>query len=77
MKIEKNDKSFQELTSLAKQHNLPLKSFLLNDQHLDLVASTFYKHMPKMVRWSMNQEKFKQFYLNNRQQFVAHIPDNV
>ena len=77
MKIEKNEESFKELNALAKEKGQPLKAFLLDDNNLDLVSATFYKHMPKMVRWSMNAEKFKAFYLKNRQNFVAHLPEKI
>jgi hypothetical protein len=72
-KLEKNDKSFKELAAYAEQVKLPLKEMLLSDTHLDRVASIFYKHMPKMVKWSMKEEKFKEFYKQHRESLVAHI----
>lgn len=71
--VKKNDKAFKELVAYAKSVSLPLKSVLLSDAHLDKVSAIFYSHMPKMVRWSMNETKFKDFYKNHREEFAARI----
>lgn len=51
----------------------PLKEVLLSDDYLEQVSKIFYKHMPKMVRWTMKEEKFKEFYKNHREQLIAHM----
>lgn len=71
--VKKNDPAFKELTTFADTKNKPLKEVLLADEYLDDVSQIFYKHMPKMVRWSMKEEKFKEFYRTHREQLVAHI----
>lgn len=70
--VKKNDPAFQELEIFAKTKNKPLKEVLLSDEYLTEVAKIFYKYMPKMVRWSMKEEKFKEFYRNHREQLIAN-----
>lgn len=71
--VKKNDPAFKELATFADTKNKPLKEVLLSDEYLDDVSQIFYKHMPKMVRWSMKEAKFKEFYRTHREQLVAHI----
>ena len=73
MKLQKNDKAFQELTVYAKSVSTPLKEVLLSDIHFEKVTEIFYSHMPKMVRFAMNKDKFKAFYKLHREQFAAQI----
>ena len=73
MKLNKNDKAFKELDAYAKKIKQPLKQVLLSDDHLKQVSSIFYKHMPKVVKWSMKEEKFRDFYKNHRESLVATI----
>lgn len=73
LKVQKNDKAFKELDAYAKQQNLPLKEVLLSDTHLDEVTKIFYAHMPKMVRMAMKYDKFKGFYQDHRESFVAQM----
>jgi hypothetical protein len=72
-KLNRNDKAFKELETLAKQHKLPLPQFLVSDEHLDKVSEIFYSYMPKIIKFATNQEKFKEFYKANREQFVKAI----
>lgn len=73
IKVQKNDAAFKELVEYSKSVSLPLRDTLLSDSHLDKVSAIFYKHMPKMVRWSMNESKFKDFYKNHREDFAARL----
>lgn len=73
IKVQKNDKAFKELKEYADKIKMPFKDVLLSDAHLDQVSSIFYKHMPKMVRWSMKEDKFKEFYRTHREQMVNQI----
>lgn len=73
--IKKNDPAFQELKNLAKQKNLKLKELLLSDEHLQSVCSIFYKNSPKMVRWSMKEDKFIEFYKKHREKLVEQVGD--
>lgn len=72
-KVQKNDKAFKELKAYADSVNQPLKEVLLSDIHFDKVSEIFYTHMPKMVRWSMKLDKFKEFYSNHREQMVSSM----
>lgn len=71
--VKKNDPAFKELATFADSKKKPLRDVLLSDEYLEEVSKIFYKHMPKMVRWSMKEEKFKDFYKNHREQLVASI----
>lgn len=71
--VQKNDPAFKEVTIFAESKNKPLKDVLLSDEYLDDVSKIFYKHMPKMVRWTMKEIKFKNFYKNHREQLIAHM----
>lgn len=71
---KKNEKAFKELADYAKKTSLPLKQVLLSDEHLDNVAAIFYKNMPKLVRMAMKEQKFKEFYKANREQFTGQMP---
>ena len=73
LKVQKNDVAFKELSEYSKSVSMSLKDVLRSDDHLDKISSIFYKHMPKMIRWSMNETKFKEFYKNHREQFAANI----
>lgn len=72
-KVQKNDKAFKELKSYADSVHQPLKDVLLSDEHFDKVSDIFYANMPKMVRWSMKIDKFKDFYRNHREQMVSSM----
>lgn len=71
--VKKNDPAFKELAIFADGKNKPLRDVLLSDDYLDDVSKIFYKHMPKMVRWTMKEDKFKEFYKNHREQLIAHM----
>lgn len=73
--IKKNDPAFNELNSLAKEKKLKLKELLLSDEYILLVCDIFYKNSPKMVRWSMKEDKFIEFYKKHREKLVEHIGD--
>lgn len=72
-KVQKNDKAFKELAAYADSVKQPLKEVLLSDVHFDKVSEIFYANMPKMVRWSMKLDKFKEFYRNHREQMVGSM----
>ena len=71
LQVKKNDPAFKELATFAETKNKPFKEVLLSDEYLDDVSKIFYKHMPKMVRWTMKEEKFKEFYRTHREQLVS------
>ena len=71
--VKKNDPAFKELADYANGKQKPLKEVLLSDDYLVEVSKIFYKHMPKMIRWSMKEDKFTEFYKKHREQLVAHI----
>jgi hypothetical protein len=75
--VKKNDKAFQELAEYAKSQDKPLKEVLLSDDHLETVSKIFYKNMPKLVRFTMKEPKFQEFYKNHREQMVSQIIGNL
>lgn len=72
-KVNKNDKSFQELNSYAKSIKIPLKDLLMSDEHLEKVCDIFYAAMPKLVRFAMKKPAFIEFYKKNRVLFVKQM----
>lgn len=48
---------------------------MLSDEHLQSVCSIFYKNSPKMVNWSMKEDKFIEFYKKHREKLVENIGD--
>ncbi len=66
MAFQKNNTQAAKLTALSKQVNLPVRDMMLSDEHLDKVCPIFYEGLPKLARMTMNREKFKTFYLNQR-----------
>ncbi len=70
MKHQKNKEQMQELMALAKQVDMPVRDMLMSDEHFDASSAIFYKGMPKLVRMTMNAEKFKTFYRNNREKII-------
>ena len=72
-KVKTNDKAFKQLDEYAKSKKIALKEVLLSDEHLKSVCDIFYEHMPKPVKWTMNKEKFTEFYKNHRETFVAQM----
>lgn len=75
MKLNKNDKAFIQLNKQAKEKNQTLKVYLLDEKNEEDVCKVFYEHLPKLVKFSMNYEKFKVFYGKNKEVFVQNIPD--
>lgn len=73
LKVQKNDKAFKELKAYADSVPAPLKEVLLSDEHFDKVSEIFYQHMPKMVRFAMKINKFKEFYRDHRVQMVESM----
>ena len=71
--LKQNDPAFKELAEYADSVKKPLKEVLMSDEHLDQVSTIFFKHMPKMVKWTMKGDKFKTFYKNHREQLTANI----
>lgn len=75
MKLNKNDKAFIELNAKAKAQSQPLKTYLLDEKNKEDVCKIFYENLPKLLKFSMNYEKFKVFYGKNKEAFVKNIPD--
>ncbi len=70
MKHQKNKAQMDELLALAKQVNMPIRDMLMSEEHFEASSTIFYKGMPKLVRMTMNAEKFKTFYRNNREKII-------
>jgi hypothetical protein len=66
MAFQKNQAQTKQLQALAAQANMSVRDLMLSDDHLDPVCAIFYDGLPKLARMTMNREKFKTFYLNQR-----------
>lgn len=71
--VKKNDKTMKELIDYAATTGLSLREVLLSESHLQQVSSIFYAHMPKLVRMTMNKEKFTNFYNQHKETFVNSL----
>lgn len=74
-KLKKNDPVANSLKKYAQEKNMPLKEILLSDTHLLEVCNIFYPNLPKLVRMSMNKDKFVNFYKQHRETFATQIGD--
>ncbi len=72
-KMKKNDPVATSLKKYAQENGMPLKNILLSDEHLQKVCDIFYPHLPKLVRMSMNKDKFTIFYKNHRESFATQL----
>jgi hypothetical protein len=73
MAFKKNNAQAQKLSALSKELNLPVRQIMLSDEHLDKVCPIFYEGLPKLARMSMSREKFKAFYLNQRENLADQM----
>lgn len=72
-KMKKNDPVATSLKEYANTQGLPLKTILVSDEHLLKICDIFYPNLPKLVRMSMNKEKFVVFYKTHREMFASQI----
>ncbi len=63
----------QKLLALAKEVGLPVRELILSEAHLEQVAPIFYDGLPKLARMSMNRDKFKAFFLKQREQIANEM----
>ena len=63
----------QKLLALSKEVGLPVRELILSDAHLEQVAPIFYEGLPKLARMTMNREKFKAFFVKQRQQIADEL----
>lgn len=73
MAFQKNAKQTSDLVALAKRHKLTVRDLMLSDKHLDEVCAVFYEGLPKLARMAMNREKFKVFFMNQREKFADQM----
>ncbi len=73
MAFKKNNPQAQKLSALSKELNLPVRQIMLSDEHLDKVCPIFYEGLPKLARMSMSREKFKTFYINQREKLADQM----
>jgi hypothetical protein len=66
MAFQKNGAQAAKLAALSKELELPVREIMLSDEHIDKVCQIFYDGLPKLARMTMNRDKFKAFYLNQR-----------
>ncbi len=72
-KMKKNDPVASSLKKYAEGKGMPLKNILLSDEHLSDVCDIFYPNLPKLVRMTMNKDKFVVFYKQHRESFAEQI----
>ena len=73
MAFQKNAKQTSDLVALAKRYKLTVRDLMLSDKHLDEVCAVFYEGLPKLARMAMNREKFKVFFMNQREKFADQM----
>jgi hypothetical protein len=73
MAFKKNNAQAQKLSALSKELNLPVRQIMLSDEHLEKVCPIFYEGLPKLARMSMSREKFKVFYVNQRENLADQM----
>jgi hypothetical protein len=64
--FQKNNEQAKKLKALSEELGMPVRDIMLSDEHLEKVCPIFYDGLPKLARMTMNREKFKAFYLNQR-----------
>jgi hypothetical protein len=73
MAFKKNNIQASKLSALSRELNMPVRDIMLSDQHLDQVCPIFYEGLPKLARMSMSKDKFKSFYLNQREKLADQM----
>jgi hypothetical protein len=73
MAFKKNNDQANKLSALAKELNMPVREIMLSDEHLDKVCPIFYEGLPKLARMSMSKDKFKTFYINQREKLADQM----
>jgi hypothetical protein len=70
MAFQKNQTQAKALKELAAQHGITVRQLMLSDEHIDAVCPIFYDGLPKLARMTMNRDKFKAFFVNQRQKLA-------
>jgi hypothetical protein len=73
MAYQKNNTQATQLNALSKELNMPVRDIMLSDEYLDRVCPIFYEGLPKLARMSMNRDRFKAFFLNQRQKLADQM----
>jgi hypothetical protein len=73
MAFQKNNTQASKLSALSKELNLPVRELMLSDAHLDRVHPIFYEGLPKLARMSMSKDKFKVFFINQREKLADQM----
>ncbi|MEG1313957.1 MAG: hypothetical protein RSD40_06540 [Bacilli bacterium] len=63
------DGAYRELEALAKANGKSIREIVMDEsgESFNVVVEIFYKNLPKLAQWSMNREKFRDFFLKNRE----------
>jgi hypothetical protein len=73
MAYQKNNVQATKLNELSKQLNMPVRDIMLSDEHLDKVCPIFYEGLPKLARMSMNRDRFRSFFINQRSKLADQM----
>jgi hypothetical protein len=73
MAYQKNNVQAEKLAALSKDLGAPVRQIMLSDEHIDKVVPIFYDGLPKLARMAMTRDKFRAFFLNQRQKFADEM----
>lgn len=76
LQVNANHKGYKDIKAFADSKNKSINDVMNDDQYLEQVVDILYKHMPKMIRWTIKRDKFKTMYLDQRP-VLADIFSNV
>jgi hypothetical protein len=73
MAFQKNNTQANKLAALSKELGIPVRDIMLSDALLDRVCPIFYEGLPKLARMSMSKDKFKTFFINQREKLADQM----
>ncbi len=75
MKIQKNPKASEALLDYLKRHakNNNIQEVLYSVEHEVPIAKLLYAHMPKMIKWSLKEDRFVHFFSGNKQLILSQV----
>lgn len=57
----------------SKAKGLSLSKALENGAHETQIAKILYKHMPRVVRWALNEQKFLNFFSQHKSFLLKEV----
>lgn len=61
--------AYKELEILAKEKGKTVREMVMNESadEFNVVVEIFYNDLPKLAKWAMSREKFRTYFLTNRE----------